>query len=45
VPQPEQLASGAVFHNHATEPMDMTDREQMSVFVRDGAGAVFHTSS
>jgi predicted dithiol-disulfide oxidoreductase (DUF899 family) len=43
--RPEQIASGAVFYNYKTEPMDMSDREGFSAFYKDGAGTVFHTYS
>jgi predicted dithiol-disulfide oxidoreductase (DUF899 family) len=42
---PEQIRSGAVFYNYAKTKMDMTDREGVSVFYKDGAGVVFHTYS
>jgi predicted dithiol-disulfide oxidoreductase (DUF899 family) len=42
---PEQLASGEVFYNYAKTPAGPADREGISVFYRDDAGAVFHTYS
>jgi predicted dithiol-disulfide oxidoreductase (DUF899 family) len=35
---------GPVYYNYVTEEMDMTDREGMSFFIRDG-GQIFHTYS
>jgi predicted dithiol-disulfide oxidoreductase (DUF899 family) len=43
--RPEDLKKGPVLYNYATAPMDMTDREGVSVFFKDGAGQVFHTYS
>lgn len=43
--RPEDIQSGAVFFNYATAPMNMADREGISVFFRDAAGTVFHTYS
>jgi predicted dithiol-disulfide oxidoreductase (DUF899 family) len=42
---PEQTRTRAVFYNYAKTDMDMTDREGVSVFYKDGQGAVFHTYS
>ncbi len=42
---PEQTRSGAVFYNYAKTDMGLTDREGVSVFYKDGQGAVFHTYS
>jgi predicted dithiol-disulfide oxidoreductase (DUF899 family) len=42
---PEAIASGAVLYNYARTPMDVTDREGVSVFYKNDAGAVFHTYS
>jgi predicted dithiol-disulfide oxidoreductase (DUF899 family) len=42
---PEQIRSGEVFYNYARIEMDMADREGVSVFFKDGKGAVFHTYS
>ncbi len=43
--RPEDIKSGKVFYNYETSPMDMTDREGISVFFRDAKGAIFHTYS
>jgi predicted dithiol-disulfide oxidoreductase (DUF899 family) len=43
--RPEAIKSGTVFYNYATSKMNMTDREGISVFYKDGSGAVFHTYS
>jgi len=43
--RPEDIASGAVFYNYRKEPMNMTDREGVSVFYKDENGAIFHTYS
>jgi predicted dithiol-disulfide oxidoreductase (DUF899 family) len=43
--RPEQIASGSVFYNYETTPMDMADREGVSVFYKDEVGAIFHTYS
>jgi predicted dithiol-disulfide oxidoreductase (DUF899 family) len=43
--RPEEIASGSVFYNYRKEPMNMTDREGMSVFYKDPGGAIFHTYS
>ena len=42
---PEQLGKGPVLYNYSREQMDMPDREGVSVFYRDGEGAIFHTYS
>lgn len=42
---PEQTKSGAVFYNYVKTPMNMSDREGVSVFYKDASGAVFHTYS
>ena len=42
---PEALASGTVFYNYAAAPARPPDREGLSVFCRDGQGAVFHSYS
>jgi len=42
---PEQSKSGAVFYNYTKAPMDMSDREGVSVFFMDKGGAIFHTYS
>ena len=42
---PEALRGGSVVYNYARTPMDMTEREGISVFYKDGSGAVFHTYS
>lgn len=43
--RPEEIASGTVFYNYRKEPMNMTDREGVSVFYKDASGAIFHTYS
>ncbi|MFO0983055.1 MAG: thioredoxin family protein [Planctomycetota bacterium] len=42
---PEEIRNGAVLYNYRREPMDMTDREGLSVFFKDASGAVYHTYS
>lgn len=42
---PEQIRSGQVFYNYTRTKMDVADREGLSVFYKDGSGAVFHTYS
>ncbi len=43
---PEEIESGAVLYNYRREAMGrMTDREGISVFFKDEAGAVYHTYS
>ena len=43
--RPEDIAKGEVLYNYKKEKMDMADREGVSVFFKDGTGAVFHTYS
>ena len=43
--RPEDLQRGSVIYNYAETPMNMTDREGVSVFYQDDRGAVFHTYS
>lgn len=43
--RPADLKSGNVFYNYAKSPAGPADREGISVFYRDDAGAVFHTYS
>ena len=42
---PEETRRGAVLYNFSKTEMDMTDREGVSAFYKDGRGAVFHTYS
>ena len=42
---PDQIRRGEVVYNYEPADMDMRDREGVSVFYRDGQGAVFHTYS
>ncbi len=42
---PEQIRNGAVFYNYVKTKMDMVDREGVSVFYKDGSGALYHTYS
>jgi predicted dithiol-disulfide oxidoreductase (DUF899 family) len=42
---PASVTSGSVFYNYKKQPAGPADREGISVFYRDGAGAVFHTYS
>lgn len=42
---PEQVASGNADYNYGTSPYALEDLHGMSVFVRNGAGDVFHTYS
>jgi predicted dithiol-disulfide oxidoreductase (DUF899 family) len=42
---PDQIRNGAVFYNYARTKMDMSDREGVSVFYKDGSGRIFHTYS
>jgi predicted dithiol-disulfide oxidoreductase (DUF899 family) len=42
---PKDIQAGTVFYNYATTSMNMSDREGVSVFYKDGDGAVFHTYS
>jgi predicted dithiol-disulfide oxidoreductase (DUF899 family) len=41
----EDIASGSVYFNYVKAPMPIPDREGISVFYKDDAGAVFHTYS
>ena len=43
--RPEDVKSGKAFYNYGTTEPGMTDREGVSVFYQDEAGAVFHTYS
>jgi predicted dithiol-disulfide oxidoreductase (DUF899 family) len=43
--RPEDIRKKKVFYNYETIPMDMTDREGISVFFKDSRGKVFHTYS
>src|SRR5215471_12720848 len=43
--KPEDIAKGTVLYNYKREPMDMADREGVSVFYKDASGAIFHTYS
>ena len=43
--RPEEIRSGPVFYNYEKTKMNMEDREGVSVFYKDGSGAVFHTYS
>ena len=43
--RPEDIKRKEVFYNYQTVPMNMTDREGISVFYKDGKGAIFHTYS
>jgi predicted dithiol-disulfide oxidoreductase (DUF899 family) len=42
---PEEVQRGAVYYNYETFDAGMQDREGLSVFYKDAAGAVFHTYS
>jgi len=42
---PEMLESGSVFYNYRRSPAGRGEREGISVFYKDPAGAVFHTYS
>ena len=42
---PEEVHNGAAFFNYARTDPGLTDREGISVFYKDGSGAVFHTYS
>jgi predicted dithiol-disulfide oxidoreductase (DUF899 family) len=42
---PEAIRSGTLFYNYAQQKMNMADREGISVFYKDGSGAIFHTYS
>jgi predicted dithiol-disulfide oxidoreductase (DUF899 family) len=41
----ENIAGGHVFYNYTTQPFAMEEGSGLSVFLKDGAGAVFHTYS
>ena len=43
--RPEELKKGRAFYNYETVPMDMTDREGISVFSRPRKGEIYHTYS
>jgi len=43
--RPEDIQRKRVFYNYVTGPMPMTDREGISVFVKDKKGNIFHTYS
>src|SRR5262249_9083283 len=43
--RPEDLETGKVFYNYQRAPMEITDREGISVFYKDRTGAIFHTYS
>ena len=43
--RPEDIKTGAAFYNYEKFAMDMTDREGISVFVKDKKGDIFHTYS
>ncbi len=43
--RPEETNSGAVFYNYVKAPMNMSDREGVSVFYKDSNGSIFHTYS
>ncbi len=42
---PEQIKGGTAVYNYQPVDFNMSDREGVSVFYRDGQGAVFHTYS
>jgi predicted dithiol-disulfide oxidoreductase (DUF899 family) len=42
---PEEIKNGVVFYNYVKAPMDMADREGVSVFYKNNRGTVFHTYS
>lgn len=42
---PEEIRSGSVFYNYAESDIPAEDREGISAFYKDRAGAVFHTYS
>lgn len=42
---PQEIAAGAVSYNYGTTPYTHSDLPGVSVFARDGDGAVFHTYS
>ena len=41
----EAIQSGSVFYNYGALKGEFTDREGVSVFYKDGGGAIFHTYS
>jgi predicted dithiol-disulfide oxidoreductase (DUF899 family) len=41
----EQIAGGSAMYNFALQDPELSEREGVSVFYRDGAGRVFHTYS
>lgn len=43
--RPDAVARGSMYYNYAQTDAGMTDREGVSVFYKDPAGAVFHTYS
>jgi predicted dithiol-disulfide oxidoreductase (DUF899 family) len=43
--RPEELEAGSAFYNYTIQDPGVSDREGVSVFYRDDAGAVFHTYS
>ena len=43
--RPAAVSSGSVLYNYRMQPAGPADREGISVFYKDGAGAVFHTYS
>jgi predicted dithiol-disulfide oxidoreductase (DUF899 family) len=43
--RPDEIATGKVFYNYERVPMEVTDREGISVFYKAKAGAMFHTYS
>ena len=42
---PQEVESGAAFFNYSKSDVGVTDREGVSVFLRDKSGTVFHTYS
>lgn len=43
--RPEDIETGTLYYNYAKVPMRMTDREGISVFLKDPKGRIFHTYS
>ena len=43
--RPAAVSRGSVLYNYRMQPAGPADREGISVFYKDGAGAVFHTYS
>ena len=43
--RPEDIETGTLYYNYAKVPMRMTDREGISVFLKDPKGHIFHTYS